>query len=59
MNFTFWRKKTVIEILKNHLILMNDKEKVEHLKAIIPEVCEGIHVAYNPKRKEAVKPCEN
>jgi hypothetical protein len=35
---------------------MTYDEKVEHLKAIIPEVCPGVHVAYNPKRKEAAKP---
>jgi len=60
MNFTFWKKKTIVEILKQHLILMTHDQKIEHLKAIIPLVCPGVNVSKNPptkdKRKPKVKP---
>ena len=55
MKFTFWRKKTVIELLKQHLILMTHDEKIQHLKAIIPLVCDGCHVSKNPTTKEGMR----
>jgi hypothetical protein len=50
MNLTFWRKKTIIELLEQHLCLMTFDEKVAHLKAIIPQVCQGINVSKNPPK---------
>ncbi len=48
------KKKTIIELLEQHLSLMSHEEKIEHLKAIIPQVCEGVSVYRNPNRKKEV-----
>jgi hypothetical protein len=57
MNLTFWRKKTVIELLEQHLCLMTKDEKIAHLKAIIPQICPGVNISRNPPKgaKKAVK----
>lgn len=57
MNLTFWKKKTIIEILDQHLAPMTLDEKIEHLKTIIPKVCPGVNVSKNPPKgvKRAVK----
>ena len=56
MNFTFWKKRTIIELLNQHLVLLSHNEKVECLKAIVKEVCPGAHVSYNPPRGGKRKP---
>ena len=47
MRLAFWKKKTIIDRLNKHMELMTDREKIEHLKAIIPQVCPGISVHRN------------
>jgi len=49
--FKFWKKKSVIEVLNQHLSKMTWDEKVDHLKTIIPMVCPNCHVSLNPKHK--------
>lgn len=53
MNFKFWKKKTVLEILNQQTCLMTHDEKIEYLKVIIPQVCPGVNVSKNPKKKES------
>ena len=57
MNLAFWKKKTIIELLEQHLSGMTHDQKIEHLKAIIPQVCEGVSVHKNPPKgvKRTVK----
>ena len=52
----FWKKKTIIEVLNQHLALLTHDEKIEALKAIVPEVCNGAHVSKNPPTKDKRKP---
>ena len=58
MNLPFFKKKTIIELLEQHLSGMNHDQKIEHLKAIVPLVCPGVNVSKNPpkgvKRARAV-----
>lgn len=53
-------KLTIIQHLNAHLAGMTHDERVEALKAIVPEVCEGAHVSKNPpkggKRTPKVQP---
>lgn len=55
MKFIFWRKKTIIEILKQHMATITDSEKIEHLKAIVKEVCPNCHVSLNPTKRKTNK----
>lgn len=46
---------TIIDRLNAHLAGMTHNEQVEALKAIVPLVCEGYHLAKNPKGVKRVK----
>ena len=50
MNFKFWKKKSVIEVLNQHLAGFTRDEKIDHLKTIIPRVCEGVNVSKHPPK---------
>ena len=45
----FFKKKTIIDRLNDHLKDRPFEEKVACLKAIVSEVCPGAHVSFNPK----------
>jgi len=56
--YEIWKSPTIIQQLNKHLSGMSHEQKVEALKAIVPEVCPGCHVSFNPppgrKKSKAV-----
>jgi len=51
--YNFWKKPktSIIDHLNAHLKPFTHDEKIEHLKAIIPLVCPGVHVSLNPPKR--------
>jgi len=56
MWYEIWKSPTIIQQLNKHLKGMSHEQKVEALKAIVPEVCEGAHVSKNPPTKDKRTP---
>lgn len=54
--YEIWKSPTIIDRLNKHLAGMTHDERVEALKAIVPEVCPGAHVSKNPPTKDKRTP---
>ena len=51
--YEIWKSPTIIQQLNKHLAGMTHEQKIEALKAIVKEVCDGVNVSKNPVRKKA------
>ena len=49
--FKYKWKPTIVDRLNEHLFGMTQDEKIKELKSIVKEVCQGVNVSRNPRKR--------